>query len=372
MKKQREQQGKIDFAILVVVVILTLFGCVMVYSASYYGASIRLGGDSSYYFRKQIMGAVIGLGCMIFCMRFDFRRLEAMKYLILGVSVVLLLMVFLPSPIGITLNGSSRWVNIGITTLQPAEVAKFSLIIYLSSYFAQNRNKLDSFTRGVLPALLMVGAVVALIFLQPNFSMIMCIAILTVVMMFAGGVRMRHLWTMGGVGLAGVAAAIMLEPYRLKRVFAFIDPWADTSDSAYQLVQSFYAIGSGGLFGKGLGRSQQKLLYLPYGESDFIASIIAEELGFVGMLVLLGLYMLLIWRGIRVSLGCPNRFGSLLAMGITAMIAVQVVINIAVVTGSMPPTGQTLPFISAGTSSLVIFMSSMGVLLNISRYTVKT
>ena len=186
------------------------------------------------------------------------------------------------------------------------------------------------------------------------------------------GVRIRHLLNMGVLGLAGVVAAIITEPYRLQRVFAFLNPWSDSGDSAYQLVQSFYAFGSGGLFGKGLGRSQQKLLYLPYGESDFIASIIAEELGFIGIVVLLSLYVLLIWRGIRIALTCPNRFGSLLATGITAMIAVQVVINIAVVTGSMPPTGQTLPFISYGTSSLMIFLSAMGVLLNISRYTVKT
>ena len=202
--------------------------------------------------------------------------------------------------------------------------------------------------------------------------MIMCIGILTVLMMFVGGVRIRHLIAMGTIGLAGVATAIIYEPYRLKRVFAFLNPWADTANSSYQLVQSFYAFGSGGLFGKGLGRSQQKLLYLPYGESDFIASIIAEELGFIGILVLMALYILLIWRGVRIALSCPNRFGSLLATGITAMIAVQIIINIAVVTGSMPPTGQTLPFISAGTSSLMIFLSAMGVLINISRYTVKT
>ncbi len=369
---EKDQRGNIDFIILIVVVILTLFGCVMVYSASYYGASIKYDGDGAYFFKKQLLGAALGIVCLFFFMRFDYKRLESMKWIILGASVLLLFMVFLPSPIGISINGSKRWVNIGVTTLQPAEFAKFGLVIYLASYFAQNRNKLQNFFRGVMPSLLVVGAIVVLIFLQPNFSMIMCIAVLTAIMMLTSGVRIRHLLNIGALGLVGVVAAIVTEPYRLKRVFAFLNPWQDSGDSAYQLVQSFYAFGSGGLFGKGLGRSQQKLLYLPYGESDFIASIIAEELGFIGIVLLMSLYILLIWRGIRVALACPNRFGSLLATGITAMIAVQVIINLAVVTGSMPPTGQTLPFISYGTSSLMIFLSAMGVLLNISRNTVKT
>lgn len=367
MKKAKDPSARTDFIIMIVVVILTLFGCVMVYSASFYDASINHGGDGAFYFKKQLIGACLGLLSMLLFMRFDYRRLESMKWIVMGVAFVLLLMVFLPKPIGITLNGSKRWVNIGITTLQPAELAKFAIVIYLAAFFAQNRHRLSSFREGVVPVIIVVGLCCGLILLQPNFSMIICIALLTAVMMFAGGVRKRHLIALGSVGLAGVVAAIVMAPYRLRRVFAFLDPWSDPTQSSYQLVQSFYAIGSGGLFGKGLGRSQQKLLYLPYSESDFIASIIAEELGFIGMLLLFALYLVLIWRGIRIALTCPNRFGSLLATGIIAMIAIQVVINIAVVTGSMPPTGQTLPFISYGTSSLIIFMSSMGVLLNISK-----
>ena len=169
MSMEKAKRGKIDFIVLITVLILTLFGCVMVYSASYYGAALDHGGDGAYYFRKQLLGAVLGLASLFFFMRFDFKRLESMKWIILGGSTVLLLMVFLPPPIGVSINGSSRWVNIGITTLQPAEVAKFGLIIYLASYFAQNRNKLQSFWHGVMPALLVVGAVVALIYLQPTF-----------------------------------------------------------------------------------------------------------------------------------------------------------------------------------------------------------
>ena len=367
----KPQRGKIDFSILVLTLIPVLFGCVMVYSASYYTASIKY-GNGAYYFTKQLLGAGLGVVAIWFFANFDFRNLERLRYVILAMTVILLGAVFLPSPIGVSLNGSSRWINIGVTTLQPAEIAKFASVIYLSYYFSRYRDRLHKFWRGTMPGLLVVGVLCVLILLQPNFSMIMCIAIITGVMMFAAGVPMKHMVMIVLVGVAAAVVAILIEPYRIKRVFTFLDPWSDTSGDSYQLIQSFYAFGSGGLFGKGLGRSQQKLLYLPYSESDFIFAIIAEELGFVGVVALLLVYGALIWRGVRVALTCPNRFGSLLATGITAMIAIQVLINLAVVTGSIPPTGQTLPFISAGTSSLLIFMSAMGVLLNISRYTVKT
>ena len=342
----KPQRGKIDFSILVLTLILVLFGCVMVYSASYYTASIKY-GNGAYYFTKQLLGAGLGVVAIWFFANFDFRNLERLRYVILAMTVILLGAVFLPSP-------------------------KFASVIYLSYYFSRYRDRLHKFWRGTMPGLLVVGVLCVLILLQPNFSMIMCIAIITGVMMFAAGVPMKHMVMIVLVGVAAAVVAILIEPYRIKRVFTFLDPWSDTSGDSYQLIQSFYAFGSGGLFGKGLGRSQQKLLYLPYSESDFIFAIIAEELGFVGVVALLLVYGALIWRGVRVALTCPNRFGSLLATGITAMIAIQVLINLAVVTGSIPPTGQTLPFISAGTSSLLIFMSAMGVLLNISRYTVKT
>ena len=192
--------------------------------------------------------------------------------------------------------------------------------------------------------------------------------IITFIMLFACGANKTHLLILFVLGAAAVAVLIIIEPYRLKRMFVYLDPWSDTKGDSWQLIQSFYAIGSGGLFGKGLGMSQQKLLFLPMEESDFIFSIIAEELGLVGVFCVIAGYLFLIWRGMRVALTCPNAFGSNLAMGITTMIAVQVVINIGVVTGSIPPTGQTLPFISAGTSSLMLFMGSIGILLNVSRY----
>ena len=369
MKKQT--RGKADFPILVMTIVLVLFGCIMIYSASYYTAIVKYGTPGYYFFLKQLVGAVLGCVAMLFFMNFNFQRLEAWSIPILIACCVMLIAVFIPG-IGKEQYDSARWIDLGFVQIQPAEITKFAIIIYLSSYFARNRDKLSKFWKGVFPALLVIAIPCGLILAQPNFSMLLIILMLVFIMMFLGGVSGRQLGTMGIIGVAGAAGIAILEPYRIKRIFVFLDPWKDTTGNSYQLIQSFYAIGSGGLFGKGLGRSQQKYLYLPYGESDFIFGIIAEELGLIGVIAMLLGFLVIIWRGIRIALLCPNRFGSLLAGGITAMLAVQVLINIAVATGVCPPTGQTLPFISYGSSSLIIFMSSIGVLLNISRSTTKT
>lgn len=362
---QKLTKGKFDFLIFITVIILVLFGCVMVYSASYYSATIEE-GDPAYYFKKQILGAVLGFVAMMFMANFNFQRIDKVKIPLAIVTIGLLLMVF--TPLGITLNGARRWVNLGITTMQPSELCKITVVVLLSSYFAKNREKISTWTGGIIPAFAISAAMCIPIILQPNLSMVLCIMITTFIMLFACGANKKHLMILCLAGLAAVAVLIIIEPYRLKRLFVFLDPWSDTQGDSWQLIQSYYAIGSGGLFGKGLGMSQQKLLFLPMEESDFIFSIIAEELGLVGVLFVIAAYVFLIWRGMRVALTCPNTFGSNLAMGITTMIAVQVAINIGVVTGSIPPTGQTLPFISAGTSSLMLFMGSIGILLNISRY----
>ncbi len=362
---QKLTKGKFDFLIFITVIILVLFGCVMVYSASYYSATIEE-GDPAYYFKKQILGAVLGFVAMMFMANFNFQRIDKVKIPLAIVTIGLLLMVF--TPLGITLNGARRWVNLGVTTMQPSELCKITVVVLLSSYFAKNREKISTWTGGIIPAFAISVVMCIPIILQPNLSMVLCIMITTFIMLFACGANKKHLMILCLAGLAAVAVLIIIEPYRLKRLFVFLDPWSDTQGDSWQLIQSYYAIGSGGLFGKGLGMSQQKLLFLPMEESDFIFSIIAEELGLVGVLFVIAAYVFLIWRGMRVALTCPNTFGSNLAMGITTMIAVQVAINIGVVTGSIPPTGQTLPFISAGTSSLMLFMGSIGILLNISRY----
>ena len=362
---------EMDFSVLVVTLMLVLTGIVVVFSASSYMATIKI-GDPYYYFKKQIIGAVGGAVCMWFLSRFDYHLYPKLKWIILGVPVVMLLLVRFVPALAVTLNGSSRWLNLGFITIQPSEVTKFSVVVYLAVFLSDKRNDITKWKNGLIPLFLVVGAVCGLILAQPNFSMVMCIAIITFVMLFVGGANKWHLIGMCLLGVVAVGALIVLEPYRMERFTAFLDPWSDPSDSGYQLIQSFYALASGGFFGKGLGMSQQKLLFLPYGESDFIFSVFAEEFGFFGVLVLLSVYLFLIYRGVRIAMTCRDKLGSLMATGVTALIAVQVAINVAVVTGSIPPTGQTLPFISAGSSSLLMFMASIGVLMNVSKNCVKT
>jgi len=365
---------EMDFSVLVVTLMLVLTGIVVVFSASSYMATIKI-GDPYFYFKKQILGAVIGSVAILFLSRFDYhkyQRFTVVKWGAVVIPVLMLLAVRFVPALSVSLNGSSRWLNLGFITIQPSEIAKFALVVYMSIYMAEKRHDMMDFTKGVVPMLAVVGGVCLLILLQPNFSMVMCIAIITLIMLYVGGARKLHLGVMCSIGVVAVIALIIVEPYRMERLMAFLDPFADPSDTGYQLIQSFYALASGGLFGRGLGMSQQKLLFLPYGESDFVFSVYAEEFGFFGVLLLLSMYLFLIYRGVRISATCKDKFGSLLAAGVTALIGVQVIINVAVVTGSMPPTGQTLPFISAGSSSLIMFMAATGVLMNISKNCVKT
>jgi cell division protein FtsW len=364
------QIKSMDFAILIVTLALVCFGLVMVFSSSYYYADLKH-GDGLYYFKKQVIGAVLGFVVMIILINFNYRRLEKLKWIILIGSVVLLGLVLVPG-VGVNLNEASRWLNIGGISVQPAEIAKFALILFMASYLAQNQKNIHKFRVGVLPMLVLVGLFCGLIILQPNFSTVINICLLAFVLLYAGGVRTAHLIPLAIVAVAVLVYVMTSADYRLQRYQVFLDPWADPLGAGYQLVQSLYAIGAGGFFGSGLGASRQKLLFLPYGESDFIFSIIAEELGFFGVIVLLALFGILIWRGIKVAINCPDLFGSLLAVGIVSMVGIQVIINIAVATGSIPPTGVPLPFISAGLSSLIIFMASIGLLLNISRFGKKT
>lgn len=365
MKKLKEKTKNIDFSIFILTLILVCFGLVMVFSASYYYAKQQF-DDSEYFFTKQVIGALVGLGGMIFFMFFDYRRLKKLYIAGIVLSVVLLAVVLVPG-IGRTLNGSSRWFYVAGFSVQPSEIAKFAMILFIAAFVSKKPQRIKNLVRGVLPVLVIAGVICALILKQPNFSMVLTIAGLTFVMLIASGMRLRHGVLLGTAGVAGAVALTVMEPYRLQRLLTFLDPWKDPSDTGYQLIQSLYAIGSGGLFGNGLGQSRQKFLFLPYRESDFIFAIIVEELGFLGAIAVIALFFFLVSRGIRIALSCPDMFGSLMAAGISALVAIQVLINICVVTGSIPPTGISLPFFSAGSSSLVIFMCAMGVLLNISK-----
>lgn len=364
LKVKKEKKWRIDFLLLFSVILLVAFGVLMVYSASFYSAQLTY-GDSMFFMKKQLVGAIIGLASMIILYFIDYRFLKKLKWISLIVSLVLLLLVFVPS-IGVKVYGARRWINLGFFTLQPSEIAKFGFIIFASSSLAKMQRQVKSF-KGILPTLIAGGIICCLIILEPNMSITICVGVTMITLLFVGGARFKHFCFLAIPIALLVPLLIILEPYRLRRLVAFLDPFASASSEGFQLVQSLYAVGSGGLFGVGLFNSRQKYLFLPFAESDFIFSIIAEEFGFVGSCVLILVFGIVIARGIIIAMKAPTRFGCYLASGITTIIAVQLVVNIAVVTGSIPPTGLPLPFISAGSTSLVMFMSAIGVLLNIDK-----
>ncbi len=353
-----------DYSILIVVSILVLFGILMVYSASFYYADYAK-GDPFYFFTKQLIGAVAGAVVMVFFMFFDYKKLIKLQYIGLIIAASLLIAVLIPG-VGATLNGSARWINLQVFTFQPSELAKFALIIFMAANMSQKQNRIHTFKFGIMPYLFVSGIFCLLLLLQPNFSAVVCLALLTVTMMIVGGSRLLYLSLAGAVSMVGGYILLFSQDYRRNRILAYQDPWQFPTKEGYQLIQSLYSLGSAGLFGRGLGNSMQKLLFLPYSESDFIFSIIVEEWGLIGALLLLILFGILFYRGIRTAFRAPDMFGALCATGIVAIITIQVLVNVAVVTGSIPPTGVSLPFISAGSSSLVMFMASIGVLLNIS------
>lgn len=359
------KKKSMDYVVFILTLLLVIFGILMVFSASFYNAEKKY-DDGLYFFKKQIFGAVLGLVAMILLSLFDYHKLKHFRYIGIIAAVLLLSAVLIPG-VGKNLNGSSRWLVIGGFSIQPSEIAKFAIILLFASTMADAKEKMLSFKRGVLPYIAVMGIVCVLLYLQPNFSAIVCIAALCVIMMLVGGAKISHLAGVSVVGMAAGAFLVFQKSYRMDRILAFTDPWKYATDEGYQLVQSLYAIGAAGLFGCGIGNSKQKYLYLPYGESDFIFSIICEEIGVIGAVALIAVFGFLIWRGIKIALQAPDMFGTLLGTGIIAIIAIQVIIHILVVTGSMPPTGVTLPFISAGNSSLMMFMAAIGILLNISR-----
>ena len=365
--KERFRDRKYDYTILVVTIVLAMIGVVMVFSASFYQAenSATYNYDGLYFFKKQLFGALLGLVAMIGGMLIDYHFWEKFKYWGLLIAAILLVLVYVPG-VGVEINGSHRWIDLRVTTIQPSEMAKFFLIITIAKILNDNQPKVKSFIYGIWPVLVVVGVIAAIIVPQPNYSAIMIIVFIAFIMMFAGGANLFYLF--GFVVLAAGAAVYVLstQEYIRVRIFAYLTPELDPLGKGYQILQSLYAIGSGGFLGRGLGNSMQKFLYLPYGESDFIFSILCEELGFVGAMVLIILFVVLVYRGIRTALRSSDVFGMLVTTGFTAMIGLQVILNIAVATRTMPPTGVSLPFISQGLTALVMFMAEIGIVLNIS------
>lgn len=361
-----EAHGNYDKILLSAVLALLIIGVIMVYSSSSVVA-LTTYNDASYFMKRQILWSVIGLLAMVICMRLDHRYLADKKIVavLLTATFALLAAVFLPG-VGKTINGARRWLKIWGLTFQPAELMKFSLIVYFSAYIGGKGERLRDFQQGIMPVLLMSCLFLGLTLLQPDFGTVGVMAIVLFFMLFAGGARLAHLLGLG-LALAPFAfAAVAFKTYRLKRVLAFLDPWADPRGTGHQIVQSYLAFGSGGVFGRGLGEGRQKLLFLPERHSDFIYAVIGEELGLIGAIVVLALFGVVLVRGVKIALAADGS-SRMLAFGITALIVVQALFNMAVVTGLLPTKGIALPLVSYGGSALVVTLAAVGVLLNISK-----
>jgi cell division protein FtsW len=357
-----------DFWIFMTVILLLALGTIMVFSASAPYAYNYNHGDAYHFLKKQLIILPISFIAMFFMMNYDYKKLGKLAPIILIVSIVANLLIIVPG-LGMTINGARRWVNLGFSSFQPSEFAKMGVIIFFSYSLSKRKDQLNSFFKGLMPYLILIGIYAGVIvLLQKHLSATMVIAMVGCIILFSAGAKITHFFLLAVPAVAGLAAAIIIEPFRMRRLYAFLDPFKYKQDEGWQVINSLYAIGSGGLFGKGLGKSMQKYLYIPEPHNDFILSVMAEELGFIGIVVVLTLFLIFIWRGIKVSMNAPDVFGSLMAIGITSLIAVQVIINVAVVTSSMPTTGMPLPFFSYGGNSLVFLMSEIGILLNISRY----
>ncbi len=353
-----------DFLLIAAVIILAVTGTVFIYSASNYSASATY-NDAFYFVKKQVIGIVLGIVAMVATSLFDYRKLAKFNIPIAIISLVLLSLVFVPG-VGVENYGAKRWIGFGSFTIQPSEIAKFSLILFSATYVSAHPEKPKTFL-GILPILAFGLTVCVLIILEPNMSITVCVALLMMTMLFAAGMKIKHIALMIVPAFALGVLLIIIEPYRLNRLAAFLNPWSSPKGEGYQLLQSLYALGSGGWFGVGLFNSRQKYAFLPFAESDFILSVIGEEIGFVGLVVFFALLGFIIYRGLKTASKAKDIFGFMLAVGITMIFGIQTVINALVVTGSIPPTGLPLPLVSSGNTSIIIFMAEMGILYNISK-----
>ncbi|WP_315114435.1 stage V sporulation protein E [uncultured Clostridium sp.] len=362
MKKLQKKMGSIDFFLFCVIMLLAAIGVVMVYSASSYFAFYKE-SDDMFFLKRQGAFAILSFIFMIITINIDYHYYKRYTKLLMVISTILLLVVFAFPEI----NGARRWIALGPINIQPSEIAKYMIVAYLAKSIEAKGEKIRSFTKGVLPCLIVAGIYAILIYLEKNLSIATVVMAVTFFVLFIGGAKFIHLLiVVAPVAVAGFAA-IMLVPFRRARFFSYKNPWVDPLNTGYQLIQSFLALGSGGIWGVGIGQSRQKCYYIPEPHNDFIFAVIGEELGLIGCTFIIVLFILLVWRGIVTAVKAKDTYGTLLAMGITSVIAVQALINIAVVTGSIPVTGVPLPFISYGGSSLLVNMTAMGILLNISR-----
>jgi cell division protein FtsW len=346
--------------------LLLSIGVVMVYSASAIMAADRF-RDPYFFLKKQLFWAALGGACLWGALRLDYRRIEKWAWPLLGVAAVLLVLVLIP-PFGQAINGTRRWLRVGPLSLQPAELAKLALVVFLAAFLARRRDDAGDLWRGFLPPLGVASGLALLVVAQPDLGNAVALIALTFALLFTAGSRLTHLSLVLVAVVPLLVVAVLVAPYRLRRVLAFLDPWQDPRGSGFQIIQSWLALGSGGPLGRGIGDSRQKLFYLPEAHTDFIFAILGEEVGFLGTMLVLSLFVVLVWRGLRIGRRAPDAFGAYLAVGITVLLATQTLINLGVVTGLLPTKGLPLPFISFGGSALVVTMVATGVLLNVSQH----
>ena len=381
MAKKKDLKGfssflnnSVDFTLVITVLLLLSLGLVMVLSASS-PTSFQESGKSYNYFVRQLVFAIIGLVAMYFVSKIDYRIYQRFYKQAWWLSAILLLAVLL---VGDEAKGAKRWIDIGFTRFQPSEIVKFLMIVFYAGILVKNRNELGKFWKGLVKHMLYLVPIIVLLILEPHLSTSIVIIITCCVIVLTAGCKFWQFCATGVVAIGGIGSLATILyfaseffrekfQYALTRIVTFMDPWQDASGTGWQVIQSLYAIGSGGLFGAGLGDSKQKYLYLPEPHNDFIFSVLAEELGFVGCIIVFILFAVFIWRGILIAIKAPDMFGSLVAVGITTLVGVQFLINVAVVTSSMPATGMQLPFFSYGGTALCILLCEVGVLLSISR-----
>ena len=366
VKKQitKGMKTEFDLVIFYTTIALVLFGIVMVFSASYVQASFKH-HDGYFFLKRDIIYAVLGFVGMMFMSNIDYNFWKKNSLPLCIFTVICLALVL--TPLGIEANGAKRWLGVGGATFQPADIAKFVTIVITAKVIEKRYENIKSLTKGVIPILIIPSIFFILIMLQPNMSTAGTLIIVVFIMLFVAGMNMRFVMTMliAGIGLFGVL--VIAEPYRLKRFTAFLDPFQDPLGSGYQVIQSLYAIGSGGLFGLGLGKSRQKYFYIPEPQNDFIFAIIGEELGLIGCILVIMLFVILVYRCVKIAMKSKDIFACMVVIGIGAQIGIQAAFNIAVATSSMPATGVALPFISYGGTSLTVLMGEIGIVLNISK-----
>ncbi|MBP3919989.1 MAG: stage V sporulation protein E [Bacilli bacterium] len=356
----------IDYLLLISVILISLFGIIMIYSASYVWAEYKFNNPFKFVINQGIF-FIVGTILMMVISKIDYTKYYKKSNFLLIACIILLILVLIPG-IGSVRNGSRSWFGIGSFGIQPSEFTKLALIIFTSKYLVNNERNIKNIKKGVLPIIGLLLFVFGLIMLQPDFGTGMIIVMSIIGLLFVGGVNFSFFMKIGILGIAGIIGLIVVAPYRLKRILSFLNPWSDPLGSGFQIIQSLYAIGPGGLFGYGFLNSRQKHFYLPEPQTDFIFSIISEEFGFMGIVIVSALFLTIIISGFKIAKRCADNFGKYLAFGITFQIAFQTILNLMVVTGLIPVTGVTLPFLSYGGSSLLITLIGMGILLNISRY----